>query len=355
MHRPIGISSYKGQLISVIIPYYNEKVDILKKTIQSCIDSKGNKEIIVVDDGSSDKAIASKIKIEFGSLIKFVRYEANLGKRKAQAVGVKCADGEFIVTVDSDTVIDNKALVTLISPMLAKKEVGATTGNVEVLNLKENLLTRMIASRYWNAFNVERKSLSGFGIVTCCSGVLSAYRAELFKSLIPLYTGQRFLGEECTYGDDRHLTNLVLERKYRIEYVEEAVCYTEVPSSMKQFIKQQLRWKKSFIRESIITLRYAFKHSFLLPIEVLFNLLIPFMGLAIRLSIVMSMILFPHYILLFIASVSTVAIIRNFFMFVDRKDLALYSIPYAFIHEFVIFWLYFIAIFKLKDKSWGTR
>ena len=147
----------------------------------------------------------------------------------------------------------------------------------------------------------------------------------------------------------------MLERKYRIEYVEDAICKKEVPNNMRQFIKQQLRWKKSFIRESIITLRFAFKHSILLPVEVLFNLLIPFMGLAIRLSVVMTVILYPYLIPYFIFSVSTVAIIRNFFMFFERKDIALFAIPYAFIHEFVIFWLYFVAVFQLKNSSWGTR
>lgn len=341
--------------MSVIVPFYNEKLDILKKTIQSCLDALGNKEVIVVDDGSPDKTIAAAIQKEFKESIRFIRYEGNKGKRKAQAVGAKFVKGEFIITVDSDTIIEKDALINLVNPMLCRREVAATTGNVEVLNLKENFLTRMIASRYWNAFNVERKSLSGFGIVTCCSGVLSAYRASLFKELIPLYVNQKFLGEECTYGDDRHLTNLVLERKYRIEYVEDAICKTEVPNNMRQFIKQQLRWKKSFIRESIITLRFAFKHSILLPVEVLFNLLIPFMGLAIRLSVVMTVILYPYLIPYFIFSVSTVAIIRNFFMFFERKDIALFAIPYAFIHEFVIFWLYFVAVFQLKNSSWGTR
>jgi hyaluronan synthase len=356
MKKPkVAIDVYRNQKISVIIPFYNEEPALLRRTIQSVLAAQGNKEVIVIDDGSPDKACARLIHEEFANKITFVRYESNCGKRKAQAVGLTHVTGEFIVTIDSDAVISADALIKLVSPLVASESVGATTGNVYVLNQEENVLTRMIAARYWNAFNVERKSLSEYGIVTCCSGVLSAYRTKLFRALEAQYIGQRFLGIECTYGDDRHLTNLILRDGYKIRYVEDAICYTAAPSTMKQFVKQQLRWKKSFLRESIISLSFAFKHSVLLPVEVLFNLIVPFFGLAIRLSLIVSIVLHPEIILLFIASVITVSIIRNFFLFFENKRLALYSIPYAFVHEFILYWLYFVAAFQLREQGWGTR
>lgn len=341
--------------ISVIVPFFNEEPEVLDQSIQSLLAAKGNKEIIVVDDGSSDKACATMIMQKYKNVLTFVRYEKNRGKRHAQSMGFLYAKGDYIITVDSDTIVDEWALLTLINPMLHDTSVGATTGNVQVLNESDNILTKMIASRYWNAFNVERKSLSRFGIVTCCSGVLSAYRKDIFEQLLPAYTSQRFLGSECTYGDDRHLTNLILKQKYQVKYVGDALCYTVVPTKLGQFIRQQLRWKKSFLRESFITLQFAFKHSFLLPIEVLYNLIIPFLSIGIRLSIIATLIVYPTYIIPFIISVATVAVIRNFFLFFENKKLAFYSIPYAFVHELVLFWLYFWALFTLRNRSWGTR
>lgn len=347
--------SYNNQLISVIVPFYNEKPELLRKCLHSLLNANGNTQIIVVDDGSPDKTCAALVRKVFSDKIIFVRYELNKGKRHAQGEGFRQATGEIIVTVDSDTIVEPDALIKICEPILSDKKVGATTGNVKVLNKNKNTLTQMIAARYWNAFNIERKSLSAFGIVTCCSGVLSAYRRNLFEKLLPNYLHQKFLGVECTYGDDRHLTNLVLERKFKVLYVEDAVCYTEAPVTYRQFLKQQIRWKKSFLRESVITLRFAFKHSFLLPFEVLLNLILPFWSLAIRLSLLATMILVPSTIPFFIVSILTVAIIRNFFLFFEDKKLALYSIPYAFVHELVLFWLYFYALFTLRERGWGTR
>lgn len=46
---------------------------------------------------------------------------------------------------------------------------------------------------------------------------------------------------------------------------------------------------------------------------------------------------------------------ENFFLFFDNRKLAVYSTPYAIIHEIVLFWLYFAALFSLRSSSWGTR
>ncbi len=348
-------AKYNDELISVIVPLYNENPKLVKRCVQSILDANGNKEVIVVDDGSKDVSCAKMIKENFRSKLLFIRYEKNKGKRFAQKVGFDRSKGKFIATVDCDTVITKNSLTNLVTPLISDDNVGATTGNIKVLNVKKNLLTKMIASRYWNAFNIERKSLSSFGIVTCCSGVLSAYRRDVISKFMNRYVNQKFLGEKCTYGDDRHLTNLVLMNGFKTKYAKNAVCYTQVPIGLWKFVKQQLRWKKSFIRESFIILKYSFNKNLLLFVETLFNILIPLWSLVIRLSIIVLMINYTNLIPLFVLSIILVAIIRNFFLFFENKYLAVHSIPYAFIHEFILYWLYFVALFTLRDKSWGTR
>lgn len=349
------LGAYQGQLISVIVPFYNEEPEILVAAIASLLAARGEKEIIVVDDGSTDPAAFDVARRRFNTGLTLIRYDDNRGKREAQAVGLARASGDLIVAVDSDTVVDPDALVQLVTPLLADRSIGATTGNVRVRNRDQNLLTRMISARYWTAFGIERRSLSGAGSVTCCSGVLSAYRGELMRSLLPEYLGQRFLGAPCTYGDDRHLTNLILGEKHRAVYVHEAICYTEVPASFARFLSQQLRWKKSFLRESWVSLTFAFRHSVLLPLEVLLNLTIPFLSLAIRLALFVAVAFEPQHLPLVGLSVVTIALIRNFFLIFEDLALVPYSVFYAFVHELVIFWLYPVALFRLRDRGWGTR
>ena len=339
--------------ISVLIPFYNEQPNLLEKCVRSCLKANGNKEIIVVDDGSPDKSAYERLKSR-NLPIKLLRYEKNKGKRHAQVFGLKHIKGDVIVTVDSDTIVKKDAIVNLVQP-LGDPRVGATTGNVLALNEKKNLLTKMIGARYWSAFNIERKSLSSFGIVTCCSGVLSAYKKSIFDLVKGKYISQKFLGSMCTYGDDRHLTNLFLELGYKIEYVETALCYTNVPENYWEFIRQQLRWKKSFFRESLVTLSFSMKKNFLLSVEVIWNLLLPLLSLAVRVSIIFTVIFYPVLILPIATTIVTVAIIRNYFLILEDKKRGFYCLPYAFLHEFVLYWLYLIALFTMKDVKWGTR
>jgi hyaluronan synthase/N-acetylglucosaminyltransferase len=339
---------------SVVVPVYNEKPHLLEQCVRSLVESKGTKEIIVVDDGCKDSALLQKmndLKKEFGIIL---LHQENKGKRYAQRLGIEKAKYPYIVTVDSDSTVSYLSIIRLLQPF-RNVETGAVTGRCEALNRNDNLLTKMIDARYKNAFGFERASLSALGVVTCCSGVLSGYKKEIILPLMDRYVHQRFLGEECTYGDDRHLTNLILMQKYKVEYVDEAIVLTEVPDNYRQFLKQQLRWKKSFLRESLVTLSFSFKTSFWLTFEVLWNLILPYFSLGARISMIYLLITNPMEIFSLAIGIITIAFVRNLLLFFEDRKSAYYSIPYAFFHELVLYWLFFYAPFKLKDRKWGTR
>jgi cellulose synthase/poly-beta-1,6-N-acetylglucosamine synthase-like glycosyltransferase len=340
---------------SVIVPIYNEKPDILKLCVESLCNAEGNNEIILIDDGSTDNSWKKikELKKEFPE-IKTIKLKENKGKRYAQYVAFHYSTGKFFITVDSDTIVKRDALVELIKPF-SNPKVGATTGNVRAFNRNYNFLTKMINARYMNAFGFERQALSSFGVVTCCSGALAAYRKDMILELKEKYISQKFLGKECTYGDDRHLTNLILKEGFRAEYVKKAIVYTDVPKTLKTFIKQQTRWKKSFIRESLITLKYSFNRNKLLFFETLYTSIIPPISLAARLFMIYIIIKEPIFIIPIAISISVIALIRNMLLFFEEGRKALYSIPYAFLHEIVMYWLFWIALFSLGKTKWGTR
>ena len=85
------------------------------------------------------------------------------------------------------------------------------------------------------------------------------------------------------------------------------------------------------------------------------NLVIPFMSLAIRVALIISLILRPQLTPMFVVSVSLVALLRNFFLLFEERRFVPYAILYAFVHELALFWLYIIALFKLRERGWGTR
>lgn len=138
------------------MPAYNEE-----KTISQILDLvkkarllKGlQKEIIVVDDGSSDKT--SKIlKEEFGETIKKIRHNQNLGKGAAVKTGIENASGEIFIIQDADLEYNPKDYQRLLDPILSKKaEVvfGTRLKNYPLKFWGKNktvLPTHLIANRF---------------------------------------------------------------------------------------------------------------------------------------------------------------------------------------------------------------
>lgn len=347
---------FKGK-VSIIIPSYNEKKYILVSLIHSVIAATKdlNAEIIIGDDGSKirvvdalkdlDKKILSKIKI---------LTLPHRGKRETQQDCINAATGEVIVTLDSDVLMENQAIYELLKPFNDPK-IGAVTGNIKILNENQNWLTRATATMYWNAFNVARHSLSGFGIVNVCSGALSAYRKEIVDKVMPQYINQYFLGNKCVHGDDRALTNLVLKEGYKILFCDKAICYTVSPEKLKGFIKQQYRWRQSMIRESWIAIRFSISRNFLLFLENLFLLLLPLMNVVIIVSLITSLIKYPFIAMLILHGMVITTIIHNLFLILESPKQLKYAFIYTVLAYTILIWLWPIALLNIRKSKWGTR
>ncbi|MGQ0420911.1 hyaluronan synthase, partial [Bacillus sp. HC-Mk] len=105
-------------------------------------------------------------------------------------------------------------------------------------------------------------ALSTRNVLICC-GPISCYRREVIIENLEQYGHQMFLGEVVQAGDDRCLTNYAI-LKGKTVYQETARCITDVPATLLQFIKQQIRWNKSFFRESLLALKIGVKKPMVL-------------------------------------------------------------------------------------------
>ncbi len=248
--RPRAYPAYANEKIAVVIPCFNESPELVEESIRTVIAAEGRKQVIVIDDGSTNGVQDRLLDLAAETGITLAFFERNRGKREALHLAVTHLlddDVDFVVTIDSDTVLEPDALVRVVEP-LKSPSVGASTGNVLLLNERENLLTRMIGTYYWVGLNIYKQAQSVIRSVVCCSGCLAAYRAPLLREIIDEFASQRFLGEPCTHSEDRHLTNLVLRRDYDVVYVPEAVSWTETPGTVRGFLRQQRRWKRGYIR-----------------------------------------------------------------------------------------------------------
>ncbi len=108
--------------LSIIIPVYNEKatiLEVLERVIKEPIPGV-EKEIIVVDDGSTDGTI-EKFKSFKLKDIKLVFHDKNQGKGAAVITGIKNSTGDYIIIQDADLEYHPKLIKNLIAPILEQK------------------------------------------------------------------------------------------------------------------------------------------------------------------------------------------------------------------------------------------
>jgi hyaluronan synthase len=350
---------YKGQKLAVIMPVYNEESELFERALKSVAEAHGNKDIYVVDDGSIKGVRGEQLAFickKYGAILHV--FNSNRGKRHAlhHVVSALVSDHEFVVTIDSDTILDKDALVRVVEP-LALPNIGASTGDVQLLNEKTNMLTRMIGAYYWVGLNIFKKAQSTIGIVVCCSGCLAAYKAALLKKHIDELVNQKFLGESCTHSEDRHLTNLVLRSGYQVKYVPEAISITSTPDTLRGFLKQQQRWKRGFIRESTYTLTYAWKTRPVLFLQILLcELTMPFMAFGLTLALLISLAVNPLYFLNVVLPSWLVFMVVRYFpiLFYGKRKIP-GLVMYMFLYEAILYWQFIHALFTVKNKSWVTR
>lgn len=247
---------------TAVIPIYNEDPAMFEQGLRSLLaQSRLPNEIHIVDDASADPAgvlLARGMAREFeaaGVLFKVSVQPENKGKREALARGFLDAPySDIFLCIDSDTVLTRETIHELIIPLM-DDTVMAATGMVLALNHRANLFTRLQDLRYGNSFLFERAAYSQLNSVLCCCGALSAYRGSLVRKYLPDFLNQQFLGKPAVFGDDRRMTNYCL-MEGKVVFQESAVGYTAVPERLPHFLRQQVRWNKSFFRESLWALRH---------------------------------------------------------------------------------------------------
>lgn len=348
--------SYK---VSVVVPSYNEKPDAVLKTIDSLLKQDYPvHEIFFVDDGSKDtsgyEAVLKWKEEENISNLIVHRLEKNSGKRYAQIWAFEQLTGDIIFTVDSDGYIYPDAVRELLKPF-SDPEVMAVTGHINARNRDSSWFTKLLDMRYDNAFRVERAAQSVTGNVLVCSGPISCYRSEVILDNLDHYKNQTFLGEKVQFGDDRCLTNYAILRGKTV-YQSTAKCITDVPSTLTQFIKQQIRWNKSFFRETLIAFKIGLqKPKTLIWVTLEFSLWILF-GFVLLFALLfkaktLGIVMFVYYF----AYLSLSAYARNVFYILKRPHVFLLAPFYGLIHLGLLFPLRLYALATIKSNGWGTR
>lgn len=345
--------------VAIVVPAYNEPEGI-RDTLLGCLGVDYPRhllKVVVVDDKSTDTTLRSIREIEASHpQLAVAEHVINRGKRQAMATGVRLSgDAEVLVFIDSDSLVEPDALRKLVR-YFRDPSVGAVAGHTDVWNKNTNILTKMQAVRYYVAFRVYKSAEALFSSVTCCSGCFSGYRRSAVDAVLDPWLGQRFLGKESTYGDDRSLTNFLLPN-WRILYAPDAQAHTTVPDSMDKFLRQQLRWKKSWIRESLRASKIMWRKHPVFSVGFYLGIILPLLAPQVVLR---SLVIQPYFLgtlpLWYLGGVLAMSALYGLYYRKHRREaLWKHGILFALFYTAVLVWQFPYALATLRDSKWGTR
>jgi cellulose synthase/poly-beta-1,6-N-acetylglucosamine synthase-like glycosyltransferase len=215
--------------VSILIPAYNEQENI-RSTIESLICSTyPRKEIIVIDDGSTDKTsevVRSTIECHPEEKIKLLTV-TNGGKASALNHGINSCKFDVCVVVDADAVIDRHALY-YFARHFADPEVAAVAGKVRTTG-SNKLLDLFQTLEYAIGQNIDKRAFSVLNAVGVVPGPSGAWRRELLISTGGFATD--------TLVEDQDMTLRLIRLKKKVIYEPLAIAYTETPHTVKNFLK----------------------------------------------------------------------------------------------------------------------
>ncbi|XP_062847709.1 hyaluronan synthase 1-like [Trichomycterus rosablanca] len=277
------------------------------------------------------------------------------GKREVMYTAFKALGSlvDYIQVCDSDTKLDPLATLELVKVLESNPKYGAVGGDVMILNLKDSYISFMSSLRYWMAFNVERACQSFFDCVSCISGPLGLYRNDLLQKFLEAWYNQKFLGQHCTFGDDRHLTNRMLSMGYATKYTARSRCYTETPAQFLRWLNQQTRWTKSYFREWLFNALWWHKHNLWMTYESIVAGVFPFFVTATIIRLFWTGTLWN--ILFVLCTIQLVGLIKAVYACLLRWDFVMIFMSlYSALYMTSLLPTKYFAMITMNMSSWGT-
>ena len=367
-YHPVPVDPEYTPSVTVVIPCFNEETWI-RETILRCVDQDypvDKLEFIIVDDGSTDNSVevikktvldlcAEGEQYAIEKRVRVFLQNYNQGKREAMGIGIRNARTELIVFVDSDSFLHPNAIRTLVQPM-KDPQMGGVAGRTDVANLYTNWRTKMQCVRYYISFRIMKAAEAYFDSVMCLSGPLSCYRLDMVREVFDKWINQKFMGQKATFGDDRSLTNYIVEN-HRTYYQDHAICSTIVPTTRRQFLRQQMRWKRSWLRESLRACSFMWKKQPFMALSFYLGVLVPLIAPIIVLyNLVYVPVvrhIFPGTFLIGLLMMSLMMCFAQ--LILKKSSLWFYGFVFCLYYEVILLWQMIWAWVTFWVNDWGTR
>jgi biofilm PGA synthesis N-glycosyltransferase PgaC len=275
-----AITRYPG--VTVLVAAYNEEESILA-TLASLDqqDYPAPLEVLVINDGSTDRTLERLNSVSYPWL-KVIDLPRNAGKANALNQGLKLASHALTITLDGDSYLYRGALRQLVGRFLSDPpHTAAVAGTVLLRNSRLNLITRIQEWDYFHGIAAIKRLQSLFQGTLVAQGAFSLYRTDVLREVGGW--------PECV-GEDIVLTWAILARGDRVGYCEDAITFTNAPTTFRQFIRQRQRWSRGLIEAFKAHWRLLFNPR-MSTLFVWWNLLFPYMDVVYTLFFIPGLVL----------------------------------------------------------------
>ncbi len=316
--------------ISIVAPAHNEE-PVIVEAVRALLGARYPEfEVVVVNDGSTDRTL--EILVEAFAMLRVERVprarlatepiravyasalhprlvvidKAQGGKADAINAGLTFARYPLFCCIDSDTVIEDDALVRLVRPFQTHPETIACGGVVRIVNgstveagrvsearTPKSALVNVQIVEYLRAFMIGRVGWSKLGALMIISGAFGLFRRDLV-----IEAGGY---DPTTVGEDAELVVRLhrrcreARRPYRVVFVADPVCWTEAPATLRVLARQRNRWHRGLLevlrkhRTMLCNPRYGVVGMFALPYFVVFEALGPLLEVFAYVNIVTAL------------------------------------------------------------------
>ncbi|MGB2671848.1 MAG: glycosyltransferase [Candidatus Acidiferrum sp.] len=353
-------------MVSVLMPCFNEGKTVYE-TIESISKSNYPKEkfeVIAQDDCSVDDSYEWMLKArrDFTNIrIRTGRNAANSGKARTVCNAMEHSTAEIIISIDSDCIFHEDAIAELTA-CFTEAHIGSVGGRVGVRNPNDSVITAIQAVIYYSAFQLYKIPENWTRSVCCISGCLFAIRRELLLEIEPAIRARHWFGIPVNQGEDRFLTHQTLLRGYGTYINNDALCWTTVPSTLSVLFKQQLRWRRSIVRDFFYTLKTLPQHVWKLHPNAVWTLILTPLGALIGFLVVITALTSDP--LAWSGPVPLVAAlgIGAVLTWVIKKYSAREAVAHPLAFGAYVAWsmvssllLTPLALFTMDSADWGTR
>jgi cellulose synthase/poly-beta-1,6-N-acetylglucosamine synthase-like glycosyltransferase len=308
--------------ISVLVPAFNEEA-VIVESVRSLLSLRYPRhEVVVSNDGSTDSTIAVLIESFDLAPVRVAartgvptapvrgtyvsRRHPNLlvvdkengGRSDALNAGLNVARHPYVCVIDADSLLEEDALLKVAKPILDDPELlAATGGTVRIANgcrvdhgrvvdvqLPGSRLATVQAVDYFRAFLVARVGWSRLNALGIISGAFGLFHRSLLETVGGYSTDTVGEDFELTLRLHRHLRER--GEPYRIAFISDPVCWTEVPEQFSTLGRQRRRWQRGLWQglrvhqPMLFSPRYGVVGLVAMPYFALFEFLSPVFSLA---------------------------------------------------------------------------